>query len=197
MCFPFPLAAEASFLKAVVLEPIRSTRRCLEFGSAECSPSPRAQELPTTQRTPRIVPEKTQWQAGLQRQRGRCPERGGEIPAAAAGGQCLPGRSGPGEAGWQPARRAPPAAAGCGGRAATTITLPLSPSQVQHICKWCQLICWLADGELRLPFIAQRRLRLLSLALTFLLLEQMQRLPEFGCASTRTEALRQLSASLL
>lgn len=107
-----------------------------------------------------------------------------------------PGEAGRERAGWQPARWAPGAAAGCGGRAATTITLPLSPSQVQHICKWCQLICWLADGELRLPFIAQRRLRLLSLALTFLLLEQMQRLPEFGCVSARTEALRRFSASL-
>lgn len=94
-----------------------------------------------------------------------------------------------GPVGWQPARRAPGAAGGRGGLAAT-ITLTLSPSQVQHICKWCQLICWLADGELRLLFMAQRRHRLLSLALTFLL-EQMQRLCEFGCGSAHAEALRQ------
>lgn len=99
VCFAFPLAAEALFVKAV-----------FRFGA-----DPEHQKVPRVWKR-RVLPTsalkscphlserlelansacKNAMAGRLPSRAGWCPELGGEMPAVAAGGQCLPGRSGPG-----------------------------------------------------------------------------------------------------
>lgn len=101
----FPLAAEASFLKAVFSVGANPQHQKVPWvwtcRVLPISPRPRAAQASANTSNSDIVSDNpipgraagAAWP---------WPERGGAVPAAAAGGQCLPGRGGPGAAGWQP-----------------------------------------------------------------------------------------------